>query len=251
VTRSSAAFDRFSRIVDGPMVVLSVIWLGIIVVPLFVHTSGQLATSLEVTDYSIWALFAVEYLGKLALVLDRRRYFVNHLFDLAVVAIPILRPVRVLQVLRAVRPVTVMGDMGTRAHAILAHRGLRWVLLAAVAIVFACAGLELAFERNAPGANIHDFGQALWFSIVTLTTVGYGDRYPVSGAGQGVAVVLMLSGIGLVGTIAATVASYFVEEETDPIRADIEAMRSDLEAIRLLLESLLRSARPAAEEPEA
>ena len=93
-------------------------------------------------------------------------------------------------------------------------------------IVFAGAGLVTVAERSAKGANIHNFGQGLWWAMVTVTTVGYGDRYPVSPFGQGVAVVLMLVGIGLIGVLTATVASYFVDQKTDKLEQRLERMES-------------------------
>ncbi len=101
-------------------------------------------------------------------------------------------------------------------------------------LVFVCAGLVTFAERNAKGANIHDFGQGLWWAIVTVTTVGYGDRYPTTPFGQGVAVLLMLVGIGLIGTLTATVASYFVQEKTN-------VTEERLERIEALLTQLLAS----------
>ena len=82
-------------------------------------------------------------------------------------------------------------------------------------------------ERNAKGANIHDFGQGLWWAITTVTTVGYSDRYPTTSFGQGVAVFRMLVGIGLIGVLTATIASHFVQERanaTDERLDRIEAL---------------------------
>ncbi len=76
-------------------------------------------------------------------------------------------------------------------------------------------GLMTFAERSAKGSNIHNFGQGLWWAIETVTTVGYGDRSPVSTFGQGVAVFFMLVGIGLIGVLTATIASYFVQEKTN------------------------------------
>jgi voltage-gated potassium channel len=73
--------------------------------------------------------------------------------------------------------------------------------------------LEVAFEVHAKGSNIHGFADALWWAVVTVTTVGYGDKFPVTAAGRGVAVVLMLVGIGLIGVLTATVSSFFVSEQ--------------------------------------
>jgi hypothetical protein len=70
------------------------------------------------------------------------------------------------------------------------------------------------------GASIRDFGQGLWWAIVTVTTVGDGDRYPVAPMGQRVAVVLTLAGIGLIGVRTATVASYFVDRKKTRLTCD-------------------------------
>ena len=108
-----------------------------------------------------------------------------------------------------------------RTKALFTHRGLHFVLLAVIAVVFACSGLVLSFEAHAKGSNIHNFGDALWWAIVTVTTIGYGDKFPVTGGGRAVATVLMFVGIGLIGVLTATVASYFVTQNADDDKADL------------------------------
>ena len=122
----------------------------------------------------------------------------------------------------------VLAESLRRARSILTHNGFHFVVLAAGVLVFACAGLVTFAERNAHGTNIHNFGQGLWWAIVTVTTVGYGDRYPVTAFGQGVAVLLMLTGIGLIGTLTATVASYFVQEKTNATDERLERIETML-----------------------
>jgi voltage-gated potassium channel len=74
------------------------------------------------------------------------------------------------------------------------------------------AGLIISeLERSAAGSNIKNVADGLWWAVSTITTVGYGDRFPVTAAGKGVAVVLMLVGVGLFGLLAGTLASFFVE----------------------------------------
>ena len=107
--------------------------------------------------------------------------------------------------------------------------------MSVVVIVFAAAALEFGFESHQRGSNIHAFSDAIWWAMVTVTTVGYGDRFPVTAAGRGVAVVLMLVGIGLVGVVTATVASYFVEQRQDHNTAELDRR---LERIERMLEVL-------------
>ena len=113
-------------------------------------------------------------------------------------------------------------------EAILRHHSLFRVLIAAAATLFLGAWLVLLFEENAKGSNIHSYPDALWWAIVTVTTVGYGDRYPVTEGGRMVAVILMLLGIGLIGVLTATVASVFVKEHTDANKEEYKKGHADL-----------------------
>lgn len=87
-------------------------------------------------------------------------------------------------------------------------------------------------EKDLDGSNITNVGDALWWAIVTTTTVGYGDHYPVSGDGRAVAVVLMLVAVGLVEIVTANVAAYFVENERSD---ELLQLRSQLDRIEEML----------------
>jgi voltage-gated potassium channel Kch len=113
-------------------------------------------------------------------------------------------------------------------EAILKHHSLFRVLIAAAATLVIGAWLVLLFEENAKGSNIHNYPDALWWAIVTVTTVGYGDRFPVTGGGRTVAVILMLVGIGLIGVLTATVASVFIKEHTDSTKEEFKKGHADL-----------------------
>jgi voltage-gated potassium channel len=249
--RSQDGYDRFSGQVDGPMMVLSILWLPVLIIPFVTTPKPGLADALNAIDYFVWALFTVEYLIKLYLAPDRKWFVRHHILDLVVICVPFLRPLRaarLLRLLRLVRIGTVLAEGLRRGKSILTHNGLHFVLLAVVVLVAGLAALELNFEGHAPGSNIHDYGNALWWAATTVTTVGYGDRFPVTAAGRGVAVVLMLVGIGLVGVVTASVASYFLQEdrknEEEPALADLEAR---LERIERLLEQVIE--RDVADRP--
>jgi voltage-gated potassium channel len=235
VARTQERYDAFAKAVDAPMLVVTILWLPVLIIPLVTPVHGTLAITLETIDYMVWAFFALEYLIKMAIVPDRVRYFKTHLLDLLIVAVPFFRPLRMgrlVRLLRLVRVGVIVADALRRGKSIFTHNGFHFVVLAAGIVVFACAGLVTIAEHTAKGANIHDFGQGLWWSVETVTTVGYGDRYPTTPFGQGVAVLLMLVGIGLIGTLTATVASYFVQEKAN-------ANDDRLERIEALLAQLV------------
>jgi voltage-gated potassium channel len=231
--KSQDAYDRFSAAVDGPLTVLAVLWVPVLVVPLVTRVSPATSDALDSVDYAVWAVFAVEYLIKLYLSPERWKFVTHHLVDLLVIAVPVLRPLRLLRLLRLLRvarAALILSSALKRARELLTHHGLHYVFLAVLGIIGLCSALELAFEEHAPGATIHTFGDALWWSIVTVTTVGYGDEYPVSAGGRGVAVVLMITGIGLVGVLSATVASYFVGQRADQDMTELHARLDRIEA---------------------
>lgn len=215
------------------MTVLAVLWLPVLVVPVVTRIPAQAADALNTVDYLVWAAFVAEYLIKLYLSPSRWRFIRSHVIDLVVIVVPVLRPLRVLRLLRIVslsRAGLTMAVVLKRARDLLTHHGLHFVLLAVLAIILVGAELELTFEQHAAGGNIHNYGDALWWAIVTVTSVGYGDKYPVTAAGRGVAVVLMLTGIGLVGVLSATVASYFVGQRASKDMTDLHQRLDRIEA---------------------
>lgn len=231
LARSQDAYNRFSAAVELPLTILALLWLPVLVLPLAARLPAGIAGTFNTIDYLVWAVFVVEYLVRLYLAPSRWLFFTRHLLDLAMVALPALRPVRALRLLRLARAGVVLAGALKRAREILTHRGLHLVLLAVLGVVLVCSAAELGFEQHACGATIHNFPDALWWATVTVTTVGYGDKYPVSPGGRGVAVVLMLAGIGLIGVLTATVASYFIEEKTDQEKAELNQRLDRIEAM--------------------
>jgi len=232
------AFERFSRAVDGPMMVLALAMIPLIVVPVVVDLSSGMDRALLAVDYLIWAAFAFEYAVKLLLAPDRWRFVKANIPDLVVVVVPMLRPLRVLRSVRLLRLLrlarliafAVEGLHETRS--ILRRRGLSWVLLFVLALNLVAAALVLTFERDMPNGNIHSYPDALWWAATTITTVGYGDRFPMSPAGRGIAVVLMVSGIALFGVITASIAAYFVEQKADQdLTSRLDRILNRLDAI--------------------
>jgi voltage-gated potassium channel len=108
---------------------------------------------------------------------------------------------------------------------------------------FVAALAVLDAERDAPEASITTFGDALWWTITTISTVGYGDRYPVTAEGRVVAGALMVAGIALLGVVTASIASWFVESvrandrETERVEAQLAEVLAELRAVRAQLDA--------------
>jgi voltage-gated potassium channel len=136
--------------------------------------------------------------------------------------------------LRLLRAGAVAG-IGLRfAQRLFGRRKFHYTALVALAVVFIGAfGVYLA--ESDTNKAVGSFGDALWWAFVTVTTVGYGDVSPVTFEGRIIAVILMLTGIGVIGIFTASVASYFFEQD----QADTAELIARMEAIERKLDLLL------------
>ena len=183
--------------------------------------------------WGAWALFVVDYIVRLALSRRRPAFIRGNIFDLAVIALPLLRPLRLL------RLVTLLSILNRYAGGSLRGRVAFYVATSTSLILFVASLAVLDAERDAEGANITTFGDALWWAATTVTTVGYGDRYPVTGEGRFIAGGLMLAGIALLGIVTASLASWLldkvreVEEHAQAATsADIISLAAEVRALR-------------------
>ena len=184
---------------------------------------GGWETLFEIVNWLIWAAFTVEFAVVILLTDDRLAYARKAWLDLLVILVsfPLLgdlfaltrlarlsRLVRVLRILRLAGLAAVSARGLTHLRRVLRKRGLGYVTAAFVLIALATGGLFALFEG-------HSLVDGLWWTVVTLTTVGYGDFSPVTTGGRVTAVVLMLAGIGVVSFITANIAAYFVESDQE------------------------------------
>lgn len=168
---------------------------------------GPLLLLTAVVLVATWVVFAIDMLARVVLS-DRgrrARFLVTHPLDLLALVMPLFRALRVVTLLRHIP--LFAGRSGT---AVRSSVGAHAVIYAAV-FVYVIALATLQAERTAEGATITTFGDAVWWSIVTITTVGYGDTYPVTVVGRFLTVLLMGGGLVIVGTTSAIVVSYIGE----------------------------------------
>jgi len=225
--------ERWEKRTAAALTALAVLFIAVYAVPiLWPSLPPDWRTVCAAANATIWVLFAVDYVVRLHLSSDRLRFLRSHLFDLAVLVLPVLRPLRILRLVTALLLLNRRTEQWTRGRLSL-YVGASTVLLVLV------AGLAvLDAERGHTDSNIDTYPQALWWGVVTITTVGYGDHYPATTAGRFVAIGLMIGGIGLIGFVTGSLASWIVERVTATDRpagatkADIDAVLAELGALR-------------------
>lgn len=161
---------------------------------------------LDGLSWLIWAIFAADLIARVWLSERRWRYLLTHPIDVLVVLLPALRPLRVLRVFTAGQALV------SRGGRVSLLRSTQAIATAAAVLVLIAALAALDAERDASGTHIRTLPDALWWAATTVSTVGYGDTFPVTGTGRLVAVALMLVGISLVSVITATVAAWFLAQ---------------------------------------
>lgn len=198
--------EKWERRTEVPLVLLALAFLVAYAWPILDPTVDRSTRELlDATSWTVWAAFALDLVVRVGLAEQRVRYLRDHWYDVALVALPMLRPLRLLRLLALARMLNrgVAGSLANRVTVYVVGVALAAVGLGALAVLDA--------ERDADGANLVTIGDALWWAATTVTTVGYGDYYPVTVTGRLVALCLMLVGIAVVGSVTASVASWFID----------------------------------------
>ena len=249
-SKRSNAYELF-------ILVLTVLSLAIMVV-LVLPVSDATTQLLTIYDNAICVVFLIDFFGNLSRAPTKREYFIGRrgwldllgsipslgffkyaaLFRLARLS----RLARITRLLRGQKKRELIEDVVT-------HRGQYAAfisVMAAMIVLVVCSVLVLQFESRSPDANITTGGDALWWSLVTITTVGYGDYFPVTGAGRVTGAFVMFAGVGIIGALASILASILVpppktedasegapttrtvQEELVDIKGELAALRESL-----------------------
>ncbi len=227
------AIGQWERATSWLLTAAAIVFLGVYAAPIIWPTLPQaVREACSIAAWATWTLFAVDLLVRVVLAPDRLRYLLRHWIDVIVVALPLLRPLRLLRLVLLLRVLNRHATTGLRGRVAV------YVAGGATLLAFCGAITVLDAERANPEANITSFGDAIWWAATTMTTVGYGDRYPTTGVGRLAAVALMVAGIAVLGVVTATLASWLVEqvktseqEQTEQLRAEIADLRAQLSMV--------------------
>lgn len=220
------------------IVLVSVASLGIMAALATRSLPTETRTILDVADLVVCCLFLVDFVVNVVVSKDRLRYLATWGWLDLLSAIPtidvarwgrfarLLRLLRILRVVRATRIVAALAFHRRAQNTVMA------TALLLVTIIFASSIAVLHFE-DVDGGNIHNGYDAMWWAVTTVSTVGYGDFYPVSWEGRLIAVVLMIAGVGAFGTIAAGLASWFIQpadhSEVTKLTEEVRQLRAAVE----------------------
>jgi voltage-gated potassium channel len=247
------------------ILVLTVLSLAVMVVLLLPFLSDETVKLLSIYDNLICVIFLIDFYLNMRGAGKKSDYFIKErgwldllgsipslglltnlgkfsgLFRLARLS----RLARIMRLLRGENKKALVKDvLENRSR----YATFLTILLTLIVLTVASV-LVLQFESKSPDANIHSGGDALWYSIVTITTVGYGDRYPVTTGGRITATFIMFMGVGIIGALASILASLLVggspaEEETPAAAAaptveeELQSIKDELAVLHQMLEKM-------------
>ena len=201
--------------------------------------SQQWRTAAQVANWVIWAIFALELAAILYSAQRKGAALRRHWPEVAlvVVTVPLYgRLFSSFRLLRLLRPAFVVTRALQAERRLTAKNVFRFAALATVYLVFIAGAAEATVDHG----DFKTSWDGIWWAVVTVTTVGYGDLYPHSVAGRLVAMLLMFVGIGFIAVLTASIASTFVKserrEETETIEQMLAKIQEDLAEVRRHME---------------
>ncbi|WP_240930406.1 potassium channel family protein [Isoptericola sp. BMS4] len=194
---------RWQAATEWPLTAVALLFLVAYGVPIAFPGVGPAARAACAGVLALtWAVFVADYVVRVFLAPHSWRYVRRHPLELAVVVVPVLRPLLLISVVARLNQARRMRLRG---------KVVRFAATGTALLVLVGALVVTQAERRSPEANITDVGEGLWWAMVTIATVGYGDYTPVTPLGRVVAVGMMLGGVALLGVVTATLSSWLVE----------------------------------------
>jgi voltage-gated potassium channel len=226
------------------MLGLSVFVIAALAAQAFFDLSAESIDVLDTADFAICLIFACDFLNSLSRSKNRFRYMITWGWVDLISSIPTIdifrwgRSARIFRIIRVFRVLRAARNLSSMAFAFRKENALWSALL--LAIIFTISGSVAILQLEVvPSSNIQDADDALWWSIVTITTVGYGDHFPVTPGGKILAFALMAIGIGLFGTLTAVIASKFIAADQNQAPGEIQELSEKVEALRMDIRELI------------
>ena len=196
----------------------------------------------NIIDLMIWIVFIVDYLWRFFTSKKKFRFIIDNVFDLLAILplnaiftvfrlgriFRLAKLTKLVKLTRLLRIIGLSGKLERKASRLLRTNGLLYILYVNVFIVFVGSSILSVVEEKA-------FSDSLWWALVTVTTVGYGDIVPVSLFGKWIAVLLMLVGISTIGMLTSALTNFFVKDNPDE-QIKLDKLQDELSSQRILIE---------------
>jgi voltage-gated potassium channel len=239
---ASTATDKLS-VFQLVVLVLSIVILGFLIVDTLTTLPTEVSRLFQGLDLAICIVFLVDFCIRFRQAESKLAFMKWGWIDL-LSSIPFVdvarwgRIVRILRIIRLLRGVRSLHRVTTLLLQKKMQSGVASVFLTSLLLIFFCS-VAMLFCENHPEANIKTADDAVWWSVTTITTVGYGDKYPTTMEGRLIAMFLMLSGVGLFGTLSGLVASFFLGGRQDDA-SDRHVLVEELRTLRSEIQSAIK-----------
>jgi voltage-gated potassium channel len=203
-SKRELAIQKWESLSTIPLAFLALVYLGLYAFEVLGNQSEMILFDLILVSDIIWGIFIIDFVVRFVMHDDKLLFLKRNVIELIGLILPFFRAFRMFRVVIAI------GFL-TRAAKSLQGRLNIYLGLILPILIFTCSLGVYEAEHNAADANITNYGDALWWAFVTVTTIGYGDYYPVTFEGRTIAVLLMLSGLALVSVVTVSFASWFLD----------------------------------------
>ncbi len=209
-SKLEADLEKWQRYLVWPMFFLSLVFVALtaFVIAPPKGVSGRARALATTGMLALWLIFIASYVVRMLASSDRKKFVKTQSFELLTLLIPYLRPFLLIRYVWRLSYFRHKGANGLRGRAIVS------IALFALFFVYTLSTLVWVVERGVPHANIVNWGDAIWWGFVTISTVGYGIFYPVTFVGRLLSVVLMVGGMFVIGVTSATIISAFNQAMT-------------------------------------
>jgi len=246
--------DKFKNptIINSPAYELFILGLCILALVIFAEemffpVSDDILYVLQTVDFVICMVFLIDFALRLFIAENRMKYLLTWgWLDLlsSIPAIEAFRIGRLARVLRILKGIRSIRNLANRMSASRSEFALSLATLVTVTTVLTGSVAVLVFEGGIQGSSIHNGRDAIWWVVVTMTTVGYGDYVPITTGGRTVAMILMTLGVAIFATYTGFVATMLLEpgetqqnEELDQIRLELQELRIQMTELNSILSS--------------
>jgi len=234
--------DKFVKKFDVWLLLASLPLVPMLIAEFFIGVDVLTLKYFNVYYVALWFVFTLEFFLNLYLAKSKITYIREHWLDALVVLAPVFRSFKVFHILRA--PILLVSDEVIKLFKALKLNFL-YFFIVTIVIILITADVVLFFERFSPESNITTFEDAVWWGFVTFSTLGYGDRFPVTFGGRVMAILLMTLGFALFSILAANAVSFFMkrghrDQEKKKERDMIKKIKKEIRSEEILkrLESI-------------